>query len=560
MGFRSLGLPMWLALAVCLVCSSACAATGAPLDAEQVRRSEPATVEIWNRPVLTVRAAVGAIEPQARAASIRRRIDALTPADLSMPVRAAPGRIGELQGVWILVGDKTIAGLLPQDVDPESGETLEQLAQSAVAQLSTVLAARAEQGRLPVLLKGAAFSIGATLLFVVALQAVLRARRWLLERSEARVAAEPQMLLGIDVVPLLASLRQVLVKAVSFAVVAFATYLWLAFALLQFPYTEPWGARLGALLRQLFADFGTTVLRAIPDLFMLLVIVQVARLVSGAANRLLLDIETGRLSIGWLYPETAKATRYITVALIWAAAIIIAYPFIPGSHSDVFKGASVLAGLMVSLGSAGIVNHLMSGLVIVYSRALRPGDYVQVQDTEGLVAYVGVLSTKIVTYRQQEITIPNAVLVSNPVINYSRLAGNQGVTIATTVTIGYDAAWRQVHALLQLAAERTPGVRQEPAPRVLQRALSDFYVEYQLLAHLDRPEDRIPALSKLHANIQDAFNEFSVQIMSPHYRSQPHSRVLVPHSEWHAAPAPASARIDSPRKGPRDDSTTGAQA
>lgn len=114
----------------------------------------------------------------------------------------------------------------------------------------------------------------------------------------------------------------------------------------------------------------------------------------------------------------------------------------------------------------------------------------------------------------------------------------QGAIVATSVTIGYDSPWRQVHALLLLAAERTPALRREPRPRVLQSALSDFYVEYQLLAHLDRPEDRLQALSDLHAQIQDAFNEFGVQIMSPNFEAQPAQPVLVPREHWHDAPAP----------------------
>jgi small-conductance mechanosensitive channel len=106
-----------------------------------------------------------------------------------------------------------------------------------------------------------------------------------------------------------------------------------------------------------------------------------------------------------------------------------------------------------------------------------------------------------------------------------------------SVTIGYDVPWRQVHALLLLGAARTQGIRSEPAPRVLQRELSDFYVQYQLLAHLKEGSNRAEVMSELHAQIQDAFNEFDAQIMSPHFESQPEKKVFVPKPEWHAAPA-----------------------
>ena len=133
-------------------------------------------------------------------------------------------------------------------------------------------------------------------------------------------------------------------------------------------------------------------------------------------------------------------------------ALVFAYPYIPGSETDAFKGVSVLLGLMVSLGSAGLVNQVMSGLVVVYSRALKVGEYVRVGEQEGVVSAVGFLSTKIATPRKEELTIPNAVLVGTMTINHSRLAGADGEVAATTVTIGYDVPWRQVHALLRLAA------------------------------------------------------------------------------------------------------------
>ena len=202
---------------------------------------------------------------------------------------------------------------------------------------------------------------------------------------------------------------------------------------------------------------------------------------------------------------------------------------------------------MVSLGSAGFVSHVMGGLVVAYARAVRVDEVVQAGDIIGRVTEVGLLSTRLVTPRREEITIPNGTLAGLTVTNYSRLAGGDGIVIATTVTIGYDQPWRQVHSLLQLAAERTQNVRKEPKPTVVQRALSDFYVQYELRAHIDASVDRSRALSDLHAQIQDAFNEFGVQIMSPAFESQPDGAVVVPRARWFAAPAhpPDASRTGS---------------
>jgi small-conductance mechanosensitive channel len=198
---------------------------------------------------------------------------------------------------------------------------------------------------------------------------------------------------------------------------------------------------------------------------------------------------------------------------------------------------SVLFGVMITLGSSGIVTQAMSGLVIVYSRAIHKGDFVDINGVQGVVAEIAALATKVVTVRNEEITIPNSVVVANPIRNYSTLGGTQGTLLTTKVTIGYDAPWRQVHELLVGAARSTARVRSTPEPYVYQRALSDFYVEYELFCSIDEARLRIPIMSDLHAAIQDAFNEVGVQIMSPHFFGQPDEAVLVPKSKWYTAPA-----------------------
>ena len=223
--------------------------------------------------------------------------------------------------------------------------------------------------------------------------------------------------------------------------------------------------------------------------------------------------------------------------MAWVFALIVAYPYIPGSKTEAFKGISVFVGLVISLGSTGIVNQIMSGLFVVYSKALKTGEWVRVNEIEGEVVEVGLLAAKIRTIEGQEVTIPNSVLVGTSTTNYTRLGDPDGMTVSSTVTIGYDAPWRQVHALLLRAADRTRGVRKKPEPYVLQRELADFYVQYTLIARLEDEKRRIESLSDLYSQIQDAFNEFGVQIMSPHYMAQPEASVVVPKDRWHAAPS-----------------------
>jgi small-conductance mechanosensitive channel len=254
-------------------------------------------------------------------------------------------------------------------------------------------------------------------------------------------------------------------------------------------------------------------------------------------------VEDGRISLPYVYPETAQPTRRLVSILLWLLALALSYPYLPGSESDAFKGVSVFVGLVVSLGSSGIVNQIMSGLTITYSRALRLGDFVKIGDVEGTVTHVGALSTKVKTPHAEDVTIPNAVVVSHVTTNYSRFAETEGVYVPTSITIGYDTPWRQVQALLLLGAARTAGVRKQPKPVVRQTALQDFYVQYTLLVCLEQPHLRAATLDALHGNILDAFNEFGVQITSPNYEADPEGRKIVPQDQWYSAPAAPPERM-----------------
>ena len=332
------------------------------------------------------------------------------------------------------------------------------------------------------------------------------------------------------------------------------SYSWVTFVLTRFPYTRPWGESLLGLLITELGAIGLAIVRSIPDLFTVAVIFLIARVVVRIAHQLFDAAAEGRVKLPGVYPETAQPTRRLVSALLWVFALVLSYPYLPGSESDAFKGMSVFIGLIISLGSSGVVNQAMSGLTLTYSRAVRLGDFVKIGDVQGTVTHLGSLSTKIETDVNEEVTIPNAVVVSHLITNYSRHSHAEGVLAPVTVTIGYDVPWRQVHALLLRAAERTHGVTRHPAPVLRQTDLRDFYVEYTLLVCLEEPRLRATTLGELRGNIQDVFNEFGVQIMSPNYLADPHTPKVVPREHWYAAPAtpPPAASVgvhDSEREG-----------
>jgi small-conductance mechanosensitive channel len=328
-----------------------------------------------------------------------------------------------------------------------------------------------------------------------------------------------------------------LIGVMSWGLGLFFLYSWLTFSLRRFPYTRPWGESLRELLLTQLSGVGAAILDALPGLSMVVIIALLTRFVSRLLQPFFVAVEQGRITVPWIYPETVGPTRRLVTVGLWLFALVMAYPYLPGSDSEAFKGMSVFVGLVISLGSSGIVNQVMSGFTLTYSRALRVGDYVAVGDLEGTVTQVGMLSTKVKMPTGAEVTIPNAVMVSQNVTNYSRFADTEGVFVPTHVSIGYDTPWRQVEGLLLLAAARSAGIRKQPAPRVMAAALDSFNVRYTLFVALEQPSAIKKTLAAVHANILDAFNEYGVQITAPNYEADPDGPKIVPRDRWFAAPA-----------------------
>ena len=503
----------------------------------------PAVLRYSNRPIVELRATVVSRPPATRAARAIETLDGLAS---TIPAgRVTTRRFAD--AIAIGIDEHPVFVLFAADADVLQGETLEAKSAEAATRLQTAFAERVELRTAARLARALVLVLGATALYAVLLALLIRLdRRFTARLSSAaerqlRRLPQAQVIVGVAEAPAyvrrLSTFGGVLLGLVL-------TYAWLGFVLRQFPYTRPWGESLRAGLISVGAAAVAGMIEQLPNLLTVLGIVIVTRFIARLTTIAFHALEDGRVTVPWIYPETAQPTRRIVVALLWIMALVLSYKYVPGSDSEVFKGVSVFIGLVVSLGSTGVMNQVMSGLMVTYSRALRVGDFVRIGETEGTVTHVGGLSTKIKTARNEEITIPNALVVSHATTNYSRHATDQGVFAPTSVTIGYDAPWRQVHALLLLAARRTPGVRPEPAPIVLQTALRDFSVQYTLLVCLERPHSRYRVLDALHANIQDAFNEYGVQIMSPNYEADPSGPKIVPPSRWYSAPA---APADEPQ-------------
>ena len=328
-----------------------------------------------------------------------------------------------------------------------------------------------------------------------------------------------------------------LVGSARFVLVALLLFFYLEWTLRLFPWTRFLANQLFQYIADPLRTIAAGAVAQIPNLFFLAIAVFITRYLLKAIRLFFLGIQNRQVTFANFDPEWAMPTYRLVRILVIALVLVVMYPYIPGADTAAFKGVTVFIGILFSLGSSSAISSVIAGYTMTYRRAFRVGDRVKIGDDIGDVTYMRLLVTHLATVKNEEVVIPNSLILSSSVVNYSSLAREKGLILHTSVTIGYDAPWRQVHAMLLRAAERTEGILREPKPFVLQRSLDDFYVNYELNAYTDRPVEMLVIYSRLHQNVQDEFNEHGVQIMSPHYISDPAQAKVVPRQQWFAPPA-----------------------
>ena len=511
---------------------------------------EPNNLVIFNRKILTLQTTYLGLSPAMRA----RRAEAAIAEILAL---GGPGKVMSATapfGEVITVDGRFAFSVQRGDIDRSRFETDAEAIRDSVLRLSEAIAASEESRDVERMLRScirAAIATGLAIALVLAIRRGMRLAEAYLNRfadvSADRLTVGGESFLHGDRVRMLVhrglSLMQTLIRLL-------VAYEWLGYVLGQFPYTRPWGDQLRASLISILSRIGLGILSALPSLMVAILIFWLAYLVTRISNTFINRASLAPVgAFQWLDIETAKPTRRMVTLFVWLFAIAIAYPFLPGSNTDAFKGLSVLVGVMISLGGSSLVGQAASGMVLMFTRTLHVGDYVRINEHEGTVIAVGTFTTRIRTGLGEELSLPNSLVMSNVTRNFSRATTGPGFMIDITVTIGYDTPWRQVHAMLIQAATATPGVINEPPPRVYQTKLSDFYPEYHLVCQATNTDQhyRIEVLSALHANVQDEFNRNGVQIMSPHYLGDPGSAKIVPESRWYPPHPDEASSSDRPR-------------
>jgi len=478
-----------------------------------------------------------------RAAAIAKRITALAD-EPSVNIQSIVA-IESDHSTDLMAGDRFIMSIFDGDAEIE-GVNRQVLAKVYADKVGRAVEAYRQNRSTRNILQGAGSALGVTLLLIGLILLIGLAFRKLLAAVEARLTARIKELqdkshdiLRTEVIwgGIRGGLRFIRIILVLLIIVVY-----MQMVLSLFPWTRAYAVPLLDMVRTPLQNIGSDFLNYIPKLFFLIILVMVTRYFLKLLRTSFLGVEQGRIKISGFEAIWAIPVYKVARLAVIAFTVVVAYPYIPGSESQAFKGVSLFLGIVFSLGSSSTIANIMAGYMVIFRRAFKVGDRVKIGDQTGTVIEMRLQATHLRTIKNEEVIIPNANVLNNEVINYSSLSLKGGLILHTAVTIGYDTPWRQVHAMLLLAAERTAGLLREPQPFVLQTSLDDFYVSYELNAYTDRPLEMATIYSDLHKNIQDAFNEFNVQIMSPHYESDPSQAKIVPKGQWYQAPAKRDER------------------
>lgn len=326
-------------------------------------------------------------------------------------------------------------------------------------------------------------------------------------------------------------------RVAAVLIVAVAVYVYINSVLSLFPWTRSIGRRLLEYLVTPLRALGNGLLDFLPDLFFLLILFFIVRFLLGMVQGLFSALARERIRFKGFDAEWSWPTYQIVRILVLAFSLVIAYPYLPGSESAAFKATTLFIGVIFSIGSSSVITNIVAGYMLTYRRAFKLGDIIKVGDVIGEVIEARVPSTHLRTWKNEEIVLPNSVIVNGQVTNFSSRAKREGLVLHTTVGIGYEVPWRQVEAMLLIAARKTIGIATNREPFVRQKSLGDFGVVYEINVFCDTPKDMSAMYTKLHRNIQDVFNEYQVAIMTPAYVADPAEPKYVPKEKWYELPA-----------------------
>ena len=305
-----------------------------------------------------------------------------------------------------------------------------------------------------------------------------------------------------------------LLKLIVFFIVIFVS---IPVGLKLFPSTQLWAERLLKLILDPLSQIGTAIVDYLPNLIIIGIIILIGRMVLKLMRYFLYEIERGALKIKGFYKEFAKPTYNILRILFICFIFIVIFPYLPGSGSSAFQGVSIFLGLLIFLGSSSTISNGMAGIFITYMRAFRENDWIKVGDYIGMVIHKDSLVTRLKTINNEEVTVPNSMILSSSTMNFSSMGRTNGLVVTTQVKVRYDARLEEVDATLIAAAQATKGVTDKITPYIYHISLNELNATYEINAVTFEPQNMYIIKSDLIKNIYNAFRERNIELTSIEY-------------------------------------------
>jgi small-conductance mechanosensitive channel len=507
-------------LIYCLVlyASPAISETKKNSPAPQETKTESYPLVLGDKPIFPIQKGIAGNSAQTRATEVSDRLEKLAE-DFSVSNNVT---IRNFEGplTQILVGDKLLMVVLDQDAEGLR-RSREELSLEYAGKIQGAIENYRRQFQFRELLSDILYSLIATILLVAILIILNRVYRKIDMKLQSWMKEGKlfHRLQRFEFIPMerIRTFEGGILKLIRLAIILGVLYIYVTLVLGFFPWTRPFVHSISGYVFQPFKTIAAAFLAEIPNLLFVAAIILITFYILKLIRLFFREIEKGNIVLKGFHSDWAEHTYKIIRIMTLAFAAVVAFPYIPGSNSMAFKGISIFIGVLFSLGSSSAIANIIAGYMIIYRRVFKIGDRIKIADFMGDVTQIRLQVTHLRTIKNEEITVPNSMIVNSHVTNYSTMAGAEGLILYTSVTIGYDAPWRTVHELLIKAALATQGIQKNPPPFVLQKALNDFYVNYELNAYTQRPREMVVIYSDLHQNIQDQFNEGGVEIMSPHY-------------------------------------------
>lgn len=479
---------------------------------------QPAQVMLDGKPLLEIKIRVLSFSPEYRAKTISSKLAKLAKDPL---FQVDSVKVEDSENTTDIVsGDVIIMSVTDGDA-LAVGKPRLALAEEYAARIRSAVKARNQEYSIQSILYGALYSLLATLLLFAAIVVLKR----LISKSIITIESWRGTYIRSVRIQSTEILNE---ERITKAIISFIRgvktitmlglfYLYIPLLLSFFPWTQGMATKLFTYILAPIEKAGTAFVNYLPNVFFLLVICVITHYAIKLIYFIFTEVEKQTIALPGFYHDWAMPSFKIVRFLMIAFAAVVAFPYLPGSDSPAFKGVSVFLGVLLSLGSSSAVSNVVAGVILTYMRAFKLGDRVKIADTVGDIVEKTLLVTRIRTTKNVDITIPNAMVLSSHITNFSSSAFDYGLILHATISIGYDVPWRQVHELLISAARATENILELPEPFVLQTSLDDFYVSYQINAYTDKPSCMSRTYSVLFQNIQEKFNESGVEIMSPHY-------------------------------------------